>query len=523
MWISHFVRRNRALRPDAPALIDERRTVTWRELDERTDALASSLLERGVQPGDRIAVSAPNRIEVLELYFAAGKAGIVVCPINHSFPAPEVEHVAGNSGPVGVFAEQAVLDRLGPAFGPAWRTPLDGAEYEALATRPAVRALPLPRMDDLFAILHTSATTGRAKGVAVTHRSVSACFTGLAAEAGFGPGDVMINPCPLFHGSMVIGLALLAAGGTLVLQREFQPGRFLADVEKHRATRAFLVPSMLRFAMLTKAFETTDLSSLTEIMYGGAPISEELLREALERFPCGLRNIYGITEGGGPIATTAFAPVRSGAVADSAEQELRLRSSGRMLPGHHIEVHDPDGRALPPGEIGEVCVRGDGLMDGYWRNPEATAGAIRDGWLRTGDLGYTDPDHFLYLVDRVNDVLIRGGQNVYPAEIERVLSVQPGVTDAAVVGAPSEEWGEVPIAFVAADPAAPTTAAALLKACATELASYKRPARIEFVAEIPRSAAGKILRRVLRDTLTTGAGAAAAPARPSAAVAAQGA
>ena len=501
MWMAHFVRRHAGQRPDALALADERLSLTWRELDERTDALAAALIDRGVGPGERLVVSSPNRVEVLELYIAAGKAGAIVCPVNHSFPAPEVEHVVSNSAPRGVIAEQGVLDRLGDAFGDSWKLALDSPAYQELLSTPR-RALPLPHMDDLFAILHTSATTGRAKGVAVTHRSVSACYTALAAEAKFTADDVMLNPCPLFHGSMVIGLALLAAGGTLVLQREFAPQRFLAEAEQRGATRAFLVPSMVRFALRTKAFETTDLSTLVDVMFGGAPMPEELLRESLERFPCPFRGIYGITEGGGPIATVVFGGAEDHG-ADAAARELRLRSAGRMLPGCHIEVQDKEGGALPPGEIGEVCVRGDGVMRGYWRNPAATESALRDGWLRTGDLGYSDADGYLYLVDRINDVLIRGGQNVYPAEIERVLGAQRGVADAAVVGAPSEEWGEVPVAFVVAE-GEEVSAASLVKACASELASYKRPVRIEFVSEIPRSAAGKILRRKLRERFADG-------------------
>ncbi|MFE6778331.1 class I adenylate-forming enzyme family protein [Streptomyces sp. NPDC057702] len=498
MWMAHFVRRHRYQRPDAPAVVDGARELSWRALDERTDALASALLDRGVRRGDRIVVSSPNRAEVLEVYLAAGKAGVIVCPVNHTFPAPEARHIVANVEPVGVFAEQAVLDRLDPAFGDGWRVPLDSPAYETMATG-RVRPLAMPRQDDVYAVLHTSATTGRAKGVTVTHRSLSACYTGMAAELGLGPDDVMVHPCPLFHGSMVIGLAVLAAGGTLVLERGFTPQRFLADVARHRATRAFLVPAMVRFALRTRAFAASDLSSLTDVMFGGAPMPDEVLREGLERFPSPFRSIYGITEGGGPVATMLFD--RSYLSEPAAVDELRLRAAGRMLPGAHIEIQGPSGQRMPPGEIGELCVRGDGRMVGYWRDEAATAEVVRDGWLRTGDVAYADPDGYLYLVDRLGDVLIRGGQNVYPAEVERVLAAQPGVRDVAVVGEASPEWGEVPVAFVAADEPAPR-AATLLTACVSELASYKRPVRVVFVPEVPRGTAGKVLRRVLREQLT---------------------
>ncbi|QKW52126.1 class I adenylate-forming enzyme family protein [Streptomyces buecherae] len=495
MWMAHFVKRNRLLRPDNLALADPNRRLTWREFDERTDALATALLDRGVEKGQRVAVSARSRVEVLELYVAGGKAGVVVCPINPSFPAPEVEHIVRNVEPVGVFSEQQIFDRLGDAFGDGWRISIGSEAYEEMATSKA-RELPLPRQDDIFAILHTSATTGHAKGVAVTHRSVSACYTAMAAEVGFSADDVMVNPCPLFHGSVVIGLALFAAGGALVLEPEFTPQRWLADVAEFKATKTFLVPSMARFVLRTKAFAGADLSSLKDIMFGGAPMPQELLRECLEKFPAPMRSIYGITEGGGPIATHLF---RRGEWPFDAEGTV-LPTAGRMLPGYHIEVQDDSGNVVPTGDVGEICVRGDGMMLLYWRNTEATAKTVRDGWLRTGDVGYADEDGFLYLVDRRNDVLIRGGQNVYPAEIERVLATQPGVLDVAVVGAPNDEWGEVPVAFVAAGDEPPTVAA-LIGACARELASYKRPTAVHFVDEIPRNGAGKLLRRVLRDRL----------------------
>jgi acyl-CoA synthetase (AMP-forming)/AMP-acid ligase II len=328
-----------------------------------------------------------------------------------------------------------------------------------------------------------------------------ACYTGMAAEAGFGGSDVMLNPCPLFHGSMVVGLAALAAGATLVVSERFTPQNFLIDLQRHAATRAFLVPSMVRFTLQAKAFTDADLSSLTEIMYGAAPMPAGLLREAVAAFGCGFRNVYGITEGGGPIALLAPEDI-----ADPAAGERRLTAAGRMMPGVQLQVQSDDGRPVAPGELGEVCMRGDGQMSGYWRNPEATAAAFRDGWLLTGDLGSQDDRGFLYLVDRRSDLILRGGQNVYPAEVERVLAEQPGVLEAVVVAGSSEEWGQVPVAFVVpADPA--PQPADLLRGCARQLASYKRPVRVEFLDEIPRNPAGKVLRKLLRQRLDEPVGA----------------
>lgn len=273
MWLAHAVRRRCRIAPGAPALADETRTLTWRELDERTDALASGLLGLGLVPGDRLALVSRNRLETIELYVAAAKAGVIVCPVNPTFPAPEVEHIVGNVAPACVIADPAVERRIGHALGPGTRIALGSPEFEALyASAPCT--LPLPDLDDVFAVVHTSATSGRAKGVALTHRSIAAGYTATVAEFGFTSDDVLLYPCPLFHGSMVVGLALLAAGGTLVVQGEFTPQRFLAGVERFGATTAFLVPSMVRFVMRAKAFATTDLSSLREIVFGGSPMPE---------------------------------------------------------------------------------------------------------------------------------------------------------------------------------------------------------------------------------------------------------
>ncbi len=500
MWLPHVVVRNALIRPGRTAVADPARSVTWAGLDRRTAGLAGGLERTGVAPGDRVAVLSLNRVEMIESYVAAGRAGVIVCPVNPDLTPPEVEYILGSLEPALVLGSDAALTRLAPALGDRRRVSFDGPEYAEWAAGPA-GSRPLPALGDSAAILQTSATTGRPKGVVVSHRSLMACYTGMAAEGRFSPADVMLNPCPLFHGSMVIGLAVLAAGGTLVVSERFTPQNLLIDLQRHAATRAFLVPSMVRFTLRAKAFAAADLSSLSEVMYGAAPMPAGLLREAMTAFGCGFRNVYGITEGGGPIAVLTPEDI-----ADPAGGERRLAAAGRMMPGVHLQVQSDDGRPLGPGELGEICMRGDGQMSGYWRNPEATAAAFRDGWLLTGDLGTQDEDGFLHLVDRRSDLILRGGQNVYPAEIERVLAEQPGVVDVAVAAARSEDWGQVPVAFVvpAGPPPDPTT---LLRACAAQLAAYKRPVRVEFLDEIPRNPSGKVLRKLLRQRLDDRVGA----------------
>jgi acyl-CoA synthetase (AMP-forming)/AMP-acid ligase II len=499
MWISHFVQRNAIIRPHAVALRDAERRLTWLELEARTDSLATALSARGVKRGDRILVLSGNRVEVVELCIAVTKAGAMFCPVNPGNAIPELEYIASNIRPVGIFGEQRILQALAGRL-PGWTVVIGEQRYQAMA-HAEPRELALPALSDGAVIFSTSATTGRPKAVVMAQRSIMACYLGMAAETGMSSRDVMLNPCPLFHGSMVIGLAVLAAGGQLVIERDFTPQRFLADAEAVRATRAFLTPSMLRFVLAAKAFDATDLSSLQEVMHGGGPIAEDVLQEAVARFPCRLRSVYGITEGGGPIAlgTSEEPPL----VPASHAQDAPL-SAGRMMPGAHIAILCDAGNALSCGEVGEICVRGDGVMDGYWENDEATRSALTGGWLHTGDLGYLDAGGYVYLLDRKNDLIIRGGQNVYPAEIERVVRKLPGVQDVAAVGVPSRDWGEVPVVFVALAQDAAHRPLDLIAACSAELASYKRPVAVHVVLEIPRNAAGKILRRVLREWLAAG-------------------
>jgi acyl-CoA synthetase (AMP-forming)/AMP-acid ligase II len=515
MWLVHLLQRNSLLRPQALALSDAQRDCTWRELDERTSSLAGALVERGLRKGDRVMVLSANRVEVLELFFAAAKSGVIICPVNPTFSLPEIEYVVSNVRPGLVFAERSILSAMEDRIaGP--KVAIGEDEYAGMASGPGLDA-ELPNQSDAAIIFNTSATGGRPKAVVVSHRSIMACYTGMAAETGMSERDIMLNPCPLFHGSMVIGLALLGAGGRLVLEREFAPQRFLADVVRYAATCAFLVPSMVRFVLAARAFNETDLSSLREILHGGAPMPPETLNEALARFPCSFRSVYGITEGGGPIALLS-----------SSEPQPKVRSQlptsprpvGRMMMGAHLRVLDGAGEAVPPGEIGEICVCGDGLMSGYWNDSEATSKAVSNGWLHTGDLGAIDRDGFVFLVDRKNDLIIRGGQNIYPAEIERVIRAHPGVADVAALGVPSNDWGEVPIAFVVPAENTSVKAVDLFATCARELASYKRPAAIRLVSEIPRNAAGKILRRVLREKFVSEADAEAP--RPSASGKVQG-
>ncbi|KUN00173.1 2-succinylbenzoate--CoA ligase [Streptomyces yokosukanensis] len=491
MWLTQLLERNRQCYPERTALVDEQRAVSWSELADRTLELAHGLTELGIERGDRVAVLSKDRVEVLESYFALARLGALFVPLNHSLAVPEVADIIERVGAVAVLGESELLDRH-PELPASVRirVALDKPVFEALGTVAAQGALPAVADTDPVAVLHTSATTGRAKGVTVDSASFRAIALGWLVLARPTDDIVMVNCCPLYHGSMVVSLTYMAAGATVVLMPGFTPQRALAAVERHRATHMWMVPQMLRFMLQAKGADRTDLSTLREILYGAAPMPLDVYDEAVRRLGCGFRQVYGMTEVGGPFVTL-------GPDEHPAPGDVTARiPCGRVVPGMSARAVDPAGGERPRGEIGEIVVRGPGVMRGYWNDPEATREIDLDGWIRTGDLGFVDEAGRIHLVDRTKDVIIRAGQNVYPSEIERALMSHPAVRDVAVVGMPDEDYGEVPLAYVVAEP--DTGAVELLGHVSQLLAPYKRPRRVQFVEQVPRNPAGKIIKKLLR-------------------------
>lgn len=493
MWLSEILERNARFQPDRMALADERGQITWAELAERIQRIAGGLLDLGIRHGDRVAVLSTDRIEVIEAYFALAHIGAPFVPLNHGLTRSEIDDAVRRAFPSALIGEQALLSDLEGLEVPVTMAFEAAAWQEIVTSRRVVEAGDV-NYDDLLALLHTSATTGRPKAVALTHRSMMHVALGwLAAIERPGADAVMVNCSPLFHGSLGMSISYLAAGVPVVLMPSYTPQRLVRCIELHRATHVWLVPEMLAFLMRSTAAACADLSSLREIMYGAAPMPIELYREAAQALGCGFRQVYGMTEAGGSIAT--LAPDEHPEVGAAA----RAMPTGRTVPGVTARILDPDGRELPTGEVGEVCVRADELMRGYWHDPVATADIMRGGWLHTGDLGTMDGAGYLWLTDRLKDVIIRAGQNVYPAEIERVLRMHPAVLDAAAVAVADADWGQVPVAFVVTRTEDAVTSDELMDLMVGELASYKRPREVRFVEKLPRTTSGKVLRRILRD------------------------
>lgn len=499
MWLATLLDRHR-FHDARVALTDDRGEVTYAELARRCEGIAARLRELGIRHGDRILVLSRNRSEALECYVALTRAGAVAVPVNHALVADEVQHIVALTSAAGAIGEGELLAHAVDPSQLSFVWDFDGEEYRTAASSGARARAPLGSLDEPAAILCTSATTGLPKGVVLTHRALQYQALTWLATTGEGRDVTYFAAPPVFHSTVTVALAYLAAGGRVVLTHNFNPQRCLALIAAQRITHAYLVPSMIGYLTRAASIADTDLGSLCEVFHGAAPMAPGLRRQAARLLNCGLRDCYGQAEAGGPI--TVGEPL--GASVDTPDP--RWRSAGRPLMGFELRVVDADGEAVGPDVTGEVCVRSPAIMRGYWEDEQATGQAIRHGWLHTGDAGKLTGDGELVIVDRITDVIIRGGQNVYPAEVERVLCQHPLVAEAAVVGVADEMLGERPAAYVVAVDPRSFDPDEVLASLHSRMASFRRPVSLTVVDELPRNPAGKVLKRVLRER--------DAPARP---------
>lgn len=491
-------------RGDHPALLFEGRLHSAAALAERAARMAGGLSALGLAPGERIAVCMANCPEVSIVYHAAWRAGLVVTPVTFLLSEAELRHVLSDSGARAVVTTPEFLHKVRAASAGLIElrhllcTEAVGAEGATVAEstlaeleQAAPAAIVDRDEDDLAALLYTGGTTGRAKGVMLSHASLH--YTGQAAyRSAHQPGVTRaLATLPLSH---AYGLLVTVAGlhaeepAFSVLLRWFEPTLFLEMVQDHELQQSSLVPTMVQL-LLGCPLEDYDLSSLRYLTSGGAPLPEETERAFTSRLPgTTIRQGYGMTETAALISSTPVGRERSGSV-------------GLPVPGTELQVRDEQGRPLPPGEIGEICVRSPGVMRGYWRSPEATAAAIRDGWLHTGDLGYQDARGYLFVVDRKKDLIIRGGFNVYPRDVEDALTEHPEVAMAAVVGGPSDRHGEEVVAFVALASGSTLSPEALVAWAKQRIGGYKYPREVHVVDAVPLTAVGKIDRKALRARL----------------------
>jgi long-chain acyl-CoA synthetase len=500
--VADVIRDRAAARGDAVAIVHGDRQLSFARLDERSNQLARALLDQGVRAGDRVAYLDRTAPEVIELLFAVSKIGAVIVPMNWRLAAPELAAVLADSRPPVLIAGDRfskvgaeLIDRQGGG------TELivvgdSGDGYEQwLSAHPAADPGQRGGSRDVVVQMYTSGTTGVPKGVLTTHRNLAA-----AAETSprweFDADSVSLTPLPMFHiGGIGWAFVGLWNGATTILVRDFEPAAVLDTLERRQVTNAVFVPTMLRMLCDVPGAASRDFSALRSIAYGASPITTTVLKAALGTFRCSLFGIYGLTETTGAI--TQLDPSDHDADGD---REHLLRSAGRPYPWAELRIADPaTGTALGPHAIGEVWLRAPNVTIGYFGRPEETAAALTsDGWLRTGDGGYVDEDGYLFLTDRIKDMIVSGGENVFPIEVEEVLSQHPDVSEVAVIGVPHERWGETVKALIVRRPGASVGAAELVTFARTRLAGYKLPRSIEFVDDLPRTPTGKVLKRELR-------------------------
>lgn len=504
MNLAHLLQRKALEHPDRPAIFNGSQPVaTHAQWAWRAACIGARLRARGLQPGDRVVLFMRNHPRYLELLFGAWWAGLVVVPVNAKLHLKEVQWIVENAGARWAFVTSDVVP------DPAELTGLDGVmDVDSTGCDAWINTGEgLPDMedrgpDDTAWLFYTSGTTGRPKGVMITHRNLLTMGLGYFIDVDHvDPGDAIAYAAPMSHGAGLYAIPHLMAGARHVVPASggfdaaelFELGRDFGPLS------LFAAPTIVK--RIVDEAEAQGLTpeqcghSFKTIVYGGAPMYAADIRRALRTMGPRFVQIYG--QGESPMTGTALSRAH---LVDTAHprHEERMASVGVAQTPVRIRVAGPGGEPLPLGEVGEVLIQGDSVMAGYWRNPEATRSAIRDGWLWTGDMGALDADGFLTLKDRSKDLIISGGSNIYPREVEEVLLHAPGVAEVAVVGAPDPEWGEIVVAFVVPRPGAALDAKSLDAFCLDQIARFKRPKRYEFVETLPKNNYGKVLKTVLR-------------------------
>lgn len=492
---------------DHPAILYGERKLSYREFDARVALLAGALRQLPLLPGDRVVLVQRNAPELLESLFACFRAGLVAVPVNNRLHPKEVAFIASDCQARALIYSPEFRQTAEAAAGAVPGLTViatqrsDGVmTLEDLISKGAAQADVEVSLDDVAWLFYTSGTTGKPKGAMLTHRNLWVMTMNYFADvAPIQPEDVILHAAPLTHGSGLYSLPAVAkaAANVILHTPSFDPAAFYELVERHRVTHvAFLAPTQITMLLNSPARSLHDLSSLRNITYGGGPMYVEDLKRAVAHFGPVLVQIYG--QGEAPMTISALR-AREHVTDGDPVRERRLASAGRPRTDVEVKVVDPSDREVAAGEIGEICARGPIVMKGYWNRPDATAEALRGGWLHTGDLGRLDPDGYLYILDRAKDMIISGGSNIYPREVEEVILQHPAVLEVAVIGVPDPLWGESVKAIVALRPGASATEAEIIELCRQNLASYKKPRSVEFVDSLPKNAYGKILKRELRE------------------------
>lgn len=486
--------------PGRPMTVFEGETITYGEMAASAAALAAGMHERGVRRGSVVGILSYNRPEFLEALFAANYLGAIAMPINWRLAAPEVRYILEHSGAAALVCDDALVELADEAT-----KGIEAALLRACVSVPApdgwstleeLRAstTTVERVsataDDVHRLMYTSGTTGRPKGVMITHANLAWKNLAHLVEFGFTSADVGLVCGPLYHvGALdLTTTSLIAAGATTILHRTFNAASVVDELERSRVTTVWLAPAMVNAIMALPGVEQRDLSSVRVIINGGEKMPVPLIERIQRTFPSAwFADAYGLTE-----------TVSGDTFLDRDSIVTKLGSVGRPCLHLELDIWDQQGRSLGTGEPGEIVLRGPKVFKGYWHDPDATAAALAGGWFHTGDIGVRDTDGYLFVVDRLKDMITSGGENIAGSEVERVLYEHPAVLEAAVVARPDDRWGEVPVAFVALQTGAAATAESLIEHCRDQLAPFKVPKAVTFVDALPRNPSGKVLKRELR-------------------------
>lgn len=500
--------------PKDIGLIFSEKRLTWKELNDRASAFANSLFDFGLERGDRVAIYAKNSNQWVEALFGLAQVGLVSVTVNYRLTANEVAFIVKNSGAKAIICDDSTeqnslqvrekVDSLAQVINSElFEKLIEDSKFKIedlrLESESNLKSETLNlKSEEPAMLLYTSGTTGFPKGAIYSHYSLLVgMLVHVHAIASRQTHRVML-PSPLYSAAGIAGIYCAVYVGSQISLINYDVETACQTIERDNITFTNLVPTTIQMLLASDVSKKYDLSSLEVLLYGGSPIPEPVLREAMQRFPkCGFRQTFATTETG--CAGTVLEPTEHRLALEMSEKKHLLQSCGRPQTNVDVQIVDEDWNFLPANEVGEIAIRTEANMVGYWNNPDATAKTLRDGWLRTGDMARMDEDGYLYLVDRKNDMIVSGALNVYPSEVERILQQHPSIFEVAVIGVPSEKWGEEVKAVVVLKQGADATEKDIINFCEGKLAGFKKPKTVEFIDKLPRNLTGKILKKELRE------------------------
>lgn len=509
MNIGMLLTKNAKLFPEKPAIIHGKRVITFEKLNKGVNQLSNGLKDLGVKTGENVAILQYNYPETIESLFACFKSGLGAVPINFRLHPKEFAFIINHSEAKVVILSsefnESIIDVIDLMPKVEYFITIGNStdrliSYENLLKTKSQKFKEVDvSPDDLAWLFYTSGTTGMPKGAMLSHRNLLAMSMNFYADIapGFNPDDVVLHAAPLSHGSGLYCLPNIGKGATNIIlnSKSFDVKIVLETIQKYKVTNMFAAPTMIKMLIDYPNLENYNIGSLRALNYGGAPMLVEDLKKAIKKLGNCLVQLFG--QGESPM-TISYLPHWAHRLEGSDRELNRLSSAGFARTDVEVNIFDENENEVSPNTIGEIVTRSDIVMKGYWKNPEATANTIKNGWLHTGDMGYLDEEGFLFIMDRSKDMIISGGENIYPREIEEVLIRHPAVREVSVIGVPDEKWGEAIKGIVALNPGSKVTEEELIDFCKRNIASYKKPKSIDFIQELPKNNYGKILKREIR-------------------------